>query len=164
MNKTTLKDWIANNEPAERMFFAGPAKKQFVFLSDDIAKALYDDETTAERSMLVVSTHTSKSIRLPVVEAWLTVRDRHAARIVLRGNFYDWKVSVDARAPAYLDSEGLFDVGREFSSCYCEGFPDGDVFGGYRAPSSRFTIEIADGDDLIEFVRRLKRALAEALQ
>jgi hypothetical protein len=66
--------------------------------------------------------------------------------IVLRDNFYNWKLSVMSERPVLADFTGLFKVvppfepeytGNPLASVYFEGFPESLVFGYYATSDWR---------------------------
>ncbi len=85
----------------------------------------------------VISTHTSKSVLLPVYS--LEKPDR-GLRLVLRNNFHNWKLSVLSQTPIEQDFSDLFHTtppvdpdytGNPLSPVYFEGFPQDLIFGYY---------------------------------
>lgn len=106
--------------------------------------------------MIVCSSHTSKSCKLPVVKAMVTP----GVMVILRGNFYDWKVSVAGDKPLTgMDSDWLFDPDNEIATCYFEGFQDNWCFGSYSNNQSEFSVELDYNPlALYTFLRELKRA------
>lgn len=143
--KQPLTDWIEANAPKEEMFWCGNAKAQFELLMR-LRSVLFSNEFTGDRCASVIGTHRSKSIELPVVEFQLP-----KLRLVLRDNFYNWKVSVQSDDAIDIDPSGLFDPSIEHSSCYCEGFAEWDVFDSYVKDKRKFTIEIFDDKKLFDF-------------
>jgi hypothetical protein len=125
---------------------------QIVFLRDVLMRAVCEDEVEAtayrpsnggEPGVVscceIIGTHTSQSCVLPVVRitplglgfvAWL------------RGNFYNWMVSIETTDGAEVDIDHgtLFDPDAKHAACYCEGFPAGAVFGPYARNRARFTV------------------------
>lgn len=79
MSSTELNEWAARNEPGDQMIWKGAALHQiaaFRGLADRMGG-----------SCRVVETHTSKSIKLPVVE----ITGTHG-RFLLRDNFHGWNL------------------------------------------------------------------------
>ena len=76
--------------------------------------------------------------------------------LVVRNNFYDWKLSVISKdRPIVADFSGLFYTtppvapeytGNELADCYFEGFPKELVFG-YYEPSDKKRFSAAIGGD-----------------
>ena len=107
------------------------------------------------QSRVVCSSHTSKSCKLPVVRAMVTP----TVLVVIRGNFYDWKVSVVSEKPLHgIDNTFLFDPEAEHSSVYFEGFHDNWCYGSYKANPAKFSVElIYSALDLYTFIKELQR-------
>lgn len=145
IEKQPLSTWIESNLPKKEMFWYESAKSQFELLLQ-LRSALFQNEITGDRCASVIGTHRSKSIDLPVIEFQLP-----KLRLVMRDNFYNWKVSVQSDEPVDVDSSELFDPTIEHSSCYCEGFARWDVFDSYAKDKRRFTVEIMTDDRLVQF-------------
>lgn len=84
----------------------------------------------------VIGEHVSTSVRLPVYELV-----RPGLRLILRNNFYDWKLSVLSEQLINCDFSGLFHTtppvdpdytGNSLHPVYFEGFPPELVFGYYE--------------------------------
>lgn len=116
------------------------AEEQMLFIRDTICSRLL--KTMA----FVVSTHTSKSISLPVY--WFVLNN--GVKVICRNNFYDWKVSVELPVPFGLENIIPLDIisnKENISSCYCEGFKKNWVYETYQPNNltqTKFTIEISD--------------------
>jgi hypothetical protein len=152
--KEPLAEWIVANPPREKMIYREAARNQFCFLASTLRPLLFASFNPAECNAHVIGMHTSKSIKLPVVEFWMP-----GLRIVVRDNFYDWKVSVQSDKPIEIESEDLFNPSEKISSVYCEGFEEWDVFGAYDQNKKRFTVEVYSNDNLIELCTRIRVAL-----
>ena len=120
----------------------------------------------------VVSTHYSKSCELPVY----FIRMRNGIEVTMRGNFYDWKVSVVipegyAGLPAGIIPEDCLSYrmvenpGEKIPSCYCEGFKEEWCYDGYNpdSPGRKFTIEIPDEERLYVILHVLKHAYPDVV-
>jgi hypothetical protein len=91
----------------------------------------------------VIGEHRSKSVRLPV---YSLERPDLGIRLVLRNNYFDWKLTVISEVPIQSDLfPYLFKTmppvepeytGDELAACYFEGFPKDLVFG-YQATDPR---------------------------
>ena len=114
-----LTEWNRSNEIKEDMIYRGAAYGQvsrFRSLHEHISQ--YTEDLTCE----VVSYHTSKSIKLPVVKYESKAR---GATLFVRDNFYNYActfISHDDRQRPDLDRRG-WDLSM-VSSCYFEGFDD----------------------------------------
>lgn len=149
-----LQEWSLNNQPAEDLIYKTGYWEQIYFVRDTIAGMLAETLEEYKTIVKVISSHRSKSVRLPVYRIEL----KDGTAFTMRDNFYDWKVSVES----YLDSNGLphdidvdftglFDYKATIHSCYCEGFPEELVYGSYADNKSKFTIELPDNYRLFTF-------------
>jgi hypothetical protein len=142
-----LQDWFNAQREAtpDEMFYKEASGSQIMFVRDDlrylVASGLYYEE--AKDICRVISHHTSKSVKLPVYQL---SRPDLGLRLILRDNFYDWKLSVISETPIVADFSGLFRTtppiareytGCELASCYFEGFPEELVFGYYEPSDKR---------------------------
>lgn len=126
MPATPLQEWIKTkcleaperNSPV-RPFHWDARDKQVVFVRDRISVMLQGEAT-------VIGQHRSKSLDMPV---YRIANDQIC--VFLRGNFYDWKITVVSRAPI-LPPRGNESMFRGFneepfedslSPVYFEGFP-----------------------------------------
>jgi hypothetical protein len=146
MTDTALMTFWRANQPGENMIYKDGAWHQrdyfdkMAFMASKIAGAPVKAD--------VIGAHTSKSVRLPVVEYQFS----NGASIVVRDNFYNFAVSVKSPVPV---SEDLVDEIAEVektSSCYCEGFPEHKVYGSYADDPHRFTAHIWDKDLFTHFI------------
>lgn len=138
VERPTLTQWVASHPVRETMFWKEPAEYQFTLFAE--IGSLVGVQPT------VISTHRSKSIELPVVRY---DRPDLGAFFVIRGNFYDYKLSVRSERP--IDDAGFADLFAtaptcgyegELSSCYFEGFPEELVFGHQSANPREWSAEI----------------------
>ena len=149
--------WIRVNEPDKNLIYAKGLDNQVCFVRDRLCKLLRSTyEEWCDNPPLVISTHYSKSVKLPVFQINL---EKYGIEMVLRYNFYDWKISVKSDKPLDFDYMGLFNPTAEFSYLYCEGFPRNKVYGSYEQSHSQFTIEIGSHYDLYTFIFLLKNYL-----
>jgi hypothetical protein len=157
--KESLSRWLATHAVGENMIFRAVALRQFELLQK-LQRCLFaiEDSTSialrfADHCTNVIGTHTSKSIKLPVVEFMLP-----HVRLVMRDNFYNWTISVQSDEPMHIDARDLFDPSIEHSSCDCEGFNEGDVFGSYNSNDREFTIQLRTDDALEQFCDQIRRS------
>lgn len=155
--------WYSVNEPDEKLIYREGLGKQMVFVRDKICKNLFfekeyshlkpfDDEwhdAIVESEPKVISTHYSKSVKLPVMEINLPSVN---VKMVLRYNFYDWNVSVESETPIDCDFKGTFKDGK----CWCEGFPKDRIYGNYKDDHKKFTVEIHSDYELFVFMWLLR--------
>lgn len=93
----------------------------------------------------VVSTHKSKSCKLPVYG----IDFIPGIVLTFRGNFHNWQISVKAERDLDLDLVGVGgSEEREISHCYCEGFPR-ERWSGNTYPDNKrdFTVTIWGPDE-----------------
>jgi len=133
-----LNEWSLENMPAENLFFRDNFAGQVFFVQNFLLRALYGDNFPKIRAIdiMVIATHISKSVILPVYQFTLP----NGVRITMRNNFYDWKVSVDSPFSISMKPMGLFDPKQRISSCFCEGFPSQMIFEGYAQNPRQFTL------------------------
>lgn len=148
-----IQEWFNKQREAtpDEMYYKGASGRQIMFARDTltglVACGLAYEE--AKKITTVISTHTSKSVLLPVYQF---ERVDLGLRLIARDNFYNWKLSVISERPIVADFSGLFHTtppvdpsytGDPLASVYFEGFPRDLVFG-YYEPSSghRWSAEI----------------------
>jgi hypothetical protein len=140
-----LQKWINERTVGDEMIWKGAFGHQVGFVRDTICNLVgwgldYEDK---ERIADVVSVHTSKSIVLPVYDLR---RPDLGLRLVMRNNFYNWKLSVISKKPIIADFSGLFPTtppvepdytGNPLSPVYFEGFPKELIFGYYETSDKK---------------------------
>ena len=149
--------WIRVNEPNKNLIYAKGLGEQVCFVRDVLCEMLmptYEDFNN--NPPMVISTHYSKSVKLPVFQINL---EKYGIELVLRYNFYNWKISVKSDKPLDFDFMGIFNPTEQWSGVYCEGFPKDKIYGSYEQNHSKFTIEISSRYDLYTFVFLLKNYL-----
>lgn len=144
-----LLSWSRVNLPDDNMLYKDRYWRQVMFVRDTLPCLLakgYDDFKNIKVN--VINTHRSKSIDLPVYE--LTIPDI-GMKLIMRNNFYDWKVSVISEEEVDIIPGDLFkDI--EIQKKYCEGFKQEYVFGKYTDNKKQFTVEIEDDNKLVIFL------------
>ena len=162
----TFKDWLDKNPVEDKMFWSGAFWDQVRFMRSTISGLLWsrgigeDDENSALENKLikVISTHCSKSIHLPVYQ--ISIPSGYGvAKVTMRDNFHDWKVSVDSPVDIAMLALGIFDPEKEIHSCYCEGFPEEFVFGSYEKNKKQFTVEMHSDYQVYVFMWQLLNSL-----
>jgi hypothetical protein len=108
------------------------ATQQVAFIRSDIAALMgigMDYQLRRDQLIHIVGEHRSCSIVLPVFELY---RPDWGLRLILRNNFYNWKLTVLSEQPIVADLSRLCFVtppldpeytGNELADCYFEGFP-----------------------------------------
>ena len=141
-----LQEWITSNVPDEKMLWKKAWSSQVCFVRDEIPKFLcmgeytFNEYQTIRENITVISTHTSKSIKLPVycIKA-------NGDTFILRNNFYDWKVSVDTHNIHKIDFKKLgviYNTANQIESHICEGFKQEWIFKSYDEDKWQYTVEI----------------------
>lgn len=147
-NKTPLLQWIKDNQPKETMYWKGAFQQQMTLFT--FMKEHYNDDIS------VVSTHTSKSILLPVI----LIPFRKHTEIIVRHNFYNYAVSISSSHPDFniipKEITNFFSKDK-ISSCYCEGFEDEWVFGTYSNAVKKNTKQCTIHLDLEEILLLMVR-------
>lgn len=159
--KQELMYWMRKWELDENLIYKKAGEKQAAFVRSKICGNLLHTHG------FVVSTHYSKSCELPVYFLKL----RNGIKLIMRCNFYDWKVSVeipDDYEPLpkdYLPTDCLShsmveNKGERIAPCYMEGFRKEWCYDAYipEQPGKKFSIEIPDDCRLYVIIHRLKHA------
>lgn len=150
-----LLHWQRTHNLDDNLIYKKASENQEIFMRDDIGLNLLKSH------VFVISTHTSKSCLLPVYY----IKMMNGIKLFIRGNFYDWKISVDSPVdlpanclPIDCISDGLKD---NISKCYCEGFKDEWVFRKYvpENPGKQFTIECCDKYRMYVILHTLKNTI-----
>lgn len=172
-NNMTLTEWKTNiaNQPGKKMYWYESFWRQINFMNNDIVHLLIDLKKMKEfdkkygvynsewivfrdKFMTVLSTHTSKSILLPVYDF-----KYKGVRFIVRYNFHDWKISVISKSDIEINPVGLFDpTSKSIHPVYFEGFPEKLVFQGYNTKNNKdkFSIEIYNNFGVYTFFWYLK--------
>ena len=133
--KELLLHYQRTHEIDDELIYKKAAIKQQIFIRDTICLNLLNCHA------FVVSRHMSKSVFLPVYGFTMP----NGIKIICRGNFYDWKISVKLPIPVEMDiipmdliTDGYH---NNIPDVYCEGFKDEWVYPAYKSGSLNFTIE-----------------------
>jgi hypothetical protein len=140
-----LQAWVTKHSVRDEMLWKGAWGEQIRFVRDHLLYLVGSGLHFVDLAAIpdVISTHTSKSILLPVYEL---SRDDIGLRLILRHNFHDWKLSVISERPIVVDFSGLFHTtppvapdytGNELADVYFEGFPKDLVFGYYESSDKK---------------------------
>lgn len=160
-----LHQWIKENQPNDEMLWKNAAGRQMTFVRDNLNPLLQNKLKRAERKDIqVISEHRSKSIILPVY-----VLEREDLKIILRYNFYNWKMSVICGKKIDANFDGLFHTtppiepdytGNELASVYFEGFPEDLCFDYYESTDKKvWSAEISNDQMLWTTVYLILKAL-----
>ena len=86
-----IQEWISQQLVEDEMLWKGAFSSQMVFLRDELQSLVSAGLSWRKRKEAevarVISTHTSKSIVLPVVEF---ARPDLGVRFIVRNNFHEW--------------------------------------------------------------------------
>ena len=151
-----LLHWQRTTNLDDKLIYKKATENQEIFMRDDIGFNLL------KAPVFVISSHTSKSCRLPVYY----IKMMNGIKIIMRGNFYNWKISVDSPVDLpvnYLPLDCISDgVNEDIPNYYCEGFKNEWVFGKYNPenPGRQFTIECSDKYRMYVILHSLKNAIA----
>lgn len=155
MEAKKLQEWISEHTIEDEMFWKGPAQQQLRFVRDNLRYLVATgtkDREAVEQVCTVISQHISKSITLPVYSLH---RPDLGLRIILRDNFYNWKLSVISEAPISCNFEDIFHchppgdpdyTGDSLHPVYFEGFPADLIFGYYFTSGKRKWSAEINGD------------------
>lgn len=153
--------WIRVNSHSDNMIYKQGFSDQVCFVRDTINQLFYNNsqsgyEELKTNPVLVINTHTSKSIKLPVYKINLK---KYNLSMIIRNNFYNWKVSVISEKEINVDFMGLFKEDETINPIYCEGFKDDQVFQCFKDNKRQFTMEIYDRNRLFTFMYLLNNYL-----
>lgn len=149
--------WTRVNEPDPYLIYAKGLDEQVCFVRDTLYRLLtLSYEEWRDNPPLVISTHYSESVKLPVYQINLK---KYGIEIVLRYNFYNWIISIKSDKPLDFDYMGLFNPSEVIPEVYCEGIPKDKIYGCYEENHSQFTIDIWSKYDLYTFIFLLKKYL-----
>lgn len=149
--------WVRVNRPTDNLIYKNGLGQQVCFVRDTLCNLLFSNYNEKEANpVMVISTHTSKSVLLPVYQINIP---KYGIEIILRDNFYDWKVSIASKRALIFDFMGLFDTKKKIPAIYCEGFPEDKVYNSYSRNHHFFTFEIRNDYDLYTFMFLLSKYL-----
>jgi hypothetical protein len=150
-----LQVWANANQPADSLIYKDGYWNQILFVRDVLSSALArngEEYMAIRESVKVISTHTSKSVLLPVFRIRVDNGAGVSAEFTMRHNFYNWIVSADCSWLVEADFIGLFNPKTRVHPVCCEGFPREAVFGSYEENRRQFTIELpADNYHIFTF-------------
>ena len=150
-----LIPWMRVNEPADNLIYKKGMYRQIDFVLDSLfGNLFYDKKGYMNNPVMVISTHVSKSVTLPVYQY-----TKMGVTFTLRYNFYNWIISVSSKKPLNIDFLQLFDMEEVIPSIYCEGFPKELVYGSFKQDNRHFTIELSNEYEVWTFVFLIKKYL-----
>ncbi len=164
MEPIELSYWMRKWELDEHLIYNKESVEQASWVRNKIAGNLL------KCKCFVVSTHHSKSCLLPVYY----LKMRNGVKVIMRNNFYDWKVSVeipveyenprvDLLPEDCLSYSMVEEKNKKIPWCYLEGFKEEWSYDAYipEEPSKKFTIEVPDNERLYVVLHALKHAYAD---
>ena len=152
-----LQVWANGNEPDKKLIYAGGFWEQIIFVRDVLERLLFGRLRGPLEPTRVISTHVSKSVKLPVCYMKLA----GGLTLVMRNNFYDWKISVESPIPIEgVDFDGLFDPHDVecINPVFCEGMPKDLVFECSGRNKKQFTVKLGNDYQAYTFLWLLQRA------
>jgi len=149
-----LQAWFNENHPKKEMIWKEGYSRQIMFVRDNFMKFFHKTLVKME----VISTHTSKSIKLPVYRVEI-----EGIEFIMRDNFHDWKVSVDSKTKLKLPLELFSYPDKQIEKHYCEGFNNEWIYEPYCANEKKFTVEIYNDQMLFTFLFLIKIQLENSL-
>lgn len=161
-----LGDWCAEHygeDQHSQMIYSNAAQSQIARVHDLNVRL----NGYPAPSVNVVSSHTSKSVPLPVYRLWVQKEGfpgNVAAQIRMRGNFYDWKVSISAHRPLDLVDDYLFNPEPDnmyLNPVYFEGFEDNWVFPSYDEDNQKFSLMLNTEADLAVLFWQIRQQVAK---
>ena len=158
-----LTQWWRSNIPNDNLIYKDGLKEQCLFVRKLMQYLFLEPETNYsskewdEQSKIlndfepiVVGTHHSKSVKLPVMEICLP---NLGLNIVLRYNFYDWCISVESEQEVDCDFMGLVTDQKG----YFEGFPNDRIYERYSDDNKkRFNVVLNNDYEVYTFVFLLR--------
>ena len=149
--------WMRVNKPKDSLIYGKELRPQVCFVRDVLGSLLFKTyEEWEQNPTMVISTHTSKSVKLPVYQIYL---EKYQIRITLRCNFYNWIISINSQIPLDFDCMELFNPNEIIPWCNQEGFPYSEVYGCYSNNTSKFTIDISSDYKVYTFFYLLNNYL-----
>lgn len=140
--ETPIQDWIntrlAQDDADSYRVRAGI--DQALFARDCLHPLLVPKyEIRKDWPLMVVGTHRSKSCVLPVIRMRM---DGRGHGVQWRNNFYNYSISCKLAdyMPWVWDMQAKPD--ERVTEPYCEGFPDGTVFGTFEEDPRQFTMQV----------------------
>ncbi len=152
--------WRSVNDPSDTLLAKDGFYSQINFITF-ICERILSGLSKTSVIPYVISIHTSKSVVLPVYQIKL---EDFGIEMILRNNFYDWKLSISSIRELNFNTMNLFDETSIFSKSYCEGFPVDKIYGSYSSDKSKFTIELDSNYDLYTFFILLSNHLLTNLE
>jgi len=143
-----LENWVKGHEPGDELGWKSAFWNQILFVRDQLPKLFFTTyEDYKKNPTMVVGTHTSKSIVLPVYSIKIP-----GLEVRMRDNFYDWNVSIRADWPVLDNFHGLIKKGKSPYRGNFEGFMDDWIFGSYNRNPREFSVELENSYEVYAFL------------
>jgi hypothetical protein len=162
--KVPLQYWFVNNIQRDDLRYKRAPEDQIAFVQDVLVPLFHQShKKDSLRRAFVISTHTSKSTKLPVY-----LLERDGLKVILRCNYHDWKVSVISATPIEANFLTLFHTtppidpeytGNELHPVYFEGFPQNLIFGYYEENKCKWSAKIRHEYDVYTMLHILLTSL-----
>ena len=119
----------------------------------DLSFMLWEDSVSEP---VVISKHAFRNLLFPVYKF---VIEKCNLVIIMRHNFYDWKISIDSKEPIFCDYLGIIDENETIGPQQCEGFPLINVYKSYSENKYSFTVSLKSKYDVYTFLYMTKKYL-----
>jgi hypothetical protein len=143
--------WSNVNRPIDSMVY-----KQNFYEQMDVLKYTVPSLFTTLHNFptMVISTHASKSILLPVCKYSFYDGD---LEVIVRCNFRDWVVSVNSKETLNIwITKDIFDPEAKIDDCMCEGIPEEYIYDIFKNDKNKFTFRIYSVYSLYAFLYLVK--------
>lgn len=150
-----LQEWANAREPGDNMLWKSGYWEQILFVRDVLPQLFFESyEEYKNHPIMVVGTHVSKSISLPVFSI-----KKDDLEVRMRYNFFDWKVSVRSAIPVPDVFSRRIKRDQKIHRVYFEGFQDDWIFGSYNEDPRQFSVKINSEHDVYAFLLAITEAL-----
>jgi len=164
-----LQEWINEHLPNDQLIYSQAASDQMIWVRDRLAslfKIKGHDHRRGEELIIVPCSHTSKSALLPVYcgEFSRPIPVYGKTSVVMRGNFYDWKVTVRSGFELVLPTNQELFYNNEICPVHCEGFETEWVYPPYHpgTNSQNFTVEVGTQEQLWTLIWLIRQQIIAA--
>jgi len=164
MTPICLNDWFEANKPKVGLFWEKAAYKQIEFFRHLVLAVCLNEHQSSLEELdsarpVVIGEHTSKSIKLPVVE----FRSKNGIIFTIRDNFLNYKISVSSPFPVEVDFFDLFNPKPNecLHPVYFEGFPPHKIFGSFSENNKQFSAHLLLKEEVYLLIWIIVRTLAD---